>query len=92
MIITESIEIEEEKIKESALFVGHGIDFEPGFIIKMEQPRFNVGLFCGFELDIAMAFYKRGAFRGKLQGGNRPVRPNWSGLRTGFQIDLKSRK
>ena len=92
MKVTELIEIEDEKISASDLFVGHGIDFEPGFLIKMEQPRFNIGLFCGFELDIAMAFYKRGAFRGKLQGGNRPVRPNWSGLRTGLQIDLKFRK
>lgn len=90
--VTELIEIEDEKISASSLFVGHGIDLEPGFIIKMEQPRFTIGLFCGFELDIAMAFYKRGGFRRKLHGGNRPVRPNWTGLRTGLQIDLNFKK
>lgn len=92
MNITELIEIEQEKVNVSDLFVGHGIDFEPGVLVKMEQPLFNIGLFCGFELDMAMAFYKRGAFRGRLQTGNQRVRPNWSGLRTGFQIDLKFRK
>jgi hypothetical protein len=71
------------------LFVSRGIAAEAGlslqyYILKFLRLKFNLGYLA----DISGPLYLKDNKNDKLTNEGEEVKPQWSGLRTGFQIDF----
>ncbi|MBK6964080.1 MAG: hypothetical protein IPH20_09045 [Bacteroidales bacterium] len=73
MNMIEYLKIGDEEVEESYLFIGHGIDIEPGVTAMIKRKAFNIGIFVGYELSLSLPFYQKGAFQGEIDHTFRSV-------------------
>jgi|APDOM4702015023_1054809.scaffolds.fasta_scaffold02172_2 hypothetical protein len=87
MRLYQYLSVAEEKFDESYLFVGYGIDFQPGLELIYTRSKFSFGVFAGYEQGFSKAFFKKGSPKIKVgTSSDNLVNPDWAGLRTGFQV------
>lgn len=90
MELYQYLSIGDQEAEESYTFVGYGINIQPGLQISFIRPRYSLGAFLGYEQDIAKPFFKKGSPDINLGTSSENLaKPDWSGLRTGIEINYR---
>ena len=90
MELYQYLSIADQEAEESYTFVGYGINIQPGLQISFVQPRYSLGAFLGYEQDFSKPFFEKGSPDVKLGTSSQNLaKPDWSGLRTGVEINYR---
>jgi hypothetical protein len=80
--------MEEEKF----LFLANGLSVEPGFFVMYPLKGIQLGMNLGFLFSYSQEFFLEENKDVNLVINDRKVKPGWSGLRIGLQVDITNHR